>query len=272
MNGRAALVGCIDGIGLLGPGLDDWQQARAVLRGEMPYLPQRTVLPAPQILPPAERRRATAAIKLVLAAGLEAVAAAGLQAADLATVFSSSGSDGTNCHEICAALASSDRLISPTRFHNSVHNAASGYWGIATGAMAPSAVLCAHDASFAAGLLESLVQVTVLRQPVLLLAYDTCYPEPLHAARPIPDGFGVALALAPEAGGRTLARIRLDPAAPFGSAPATELADAGLEALRRAIPAARVLPLLHALSLGSFGPLLLGHLPGQQLAVELAPC
>ncbi|MDE2175436.1 MAG: beta-ketoacyl synthase chain length factor [Betaproteobacteria bacterium] len=272
MSPPKLLSACVDGIGLLGPGLRDWPQARAVLTDEAPYVPEPTVLPTPQILPPAERRRATAVIKLTLATGLEAVAAAGMQAADLATVFSSSSGDGRNCHEICDALASSDRLISPTRFHNSVHNAASGYWGIATGAMAPSAVLCAFDASFAAGLLEALVQVTLLRRPVLLLAYDTCYPEPLHSARPIPDSFGVALALAPEAGAHTLARLSLDPSLPFTRAPANRLTDAGLETLRRSIPAARCLPLLQALCKRQSDTVVLEQFPGQPFEVHLAPC
>ena len=266
------LSACVEGIGLLGPGLSGWPQTRAVLLHETPYVSERTVLPAPQVLPPAERRRATAVVKLTLATGLEAVSAAGMQAADLATVFSSSSGDGRNCHEICAALASTDRLISPTRFHNSVHNAASGYWGIATGAMAPSAVLCAFDASFSAGLLEALVQVTLLRQPVLLLAYDTCYPEPLYSARPIPDSFGVALALAPEPSTRTLARLGVDPASPFTSAPAARLADAALESLRRSIPAARALPLLQALCTGGQATVVLDNLPNQQLAFGLTPC
>ncbi len=266
------LVAHVEGIGVLGPGLPDWAQARAMLRGDVAYMPVPTVLQTPQLLPPAERRRATAVIKLTLGSGLEAVAAAGLNAADLATVFTSSGGDGRNCHEICAALASGDRRISPTRFHNSVHNAASGYWGIATGSTAPSAVLCAFDASFAAGLLEALTQVALLRAPVLLLAYDTDYPEPLRSVRPVPDSFGIALALAPTQGERTLARIALDPAAPFTEAPAARMADAALEALRQAIPAARALPLLRAIARSENGRIVLDDLPGQQLAVELAPC
>ena len=99
-------------------------------------------------------------------------------------MFSSSGGDGDNCHEICEVLASDDRQISPTRFHNSVHNAPAGYWSIASGAMATSSVLCAFDASFGAGLLEALAQVVVDDTRGVLLAYDTAYPEPLYSARP----------------------------------------------------------------------------------------
>ncbi|WP_010095767.1 beta-ketoacyl synthase chain length factor, partial [Burkholderia ubonensis] len=161
-----------------------------------------------------------------LAVGREAVAASGRDAATLATVFSASGGDSQNCHAICETLAGDDRLLSPTRFHNSVHNAPAGYWSIATGATAASNVLCAHDGSFAAGLLESVCQVAVDRMPCLLIAYDTDYPEPLRAVRPIVDAFGVALVLAPEAGAATLARIDVQ----LTDASATTLASPALEA------------------------------------------
>lgn len=273
MTDMPQLSACIDGIGAIGPGLPDWPTARAVLRGTQPYGPAPTVLPAPQLLPPAERRRATAAIKLTLAAGMEALAMADRAADDLRTVFAASGGDGTNCHAICETLASDDRLISPTRFHNSVHNAASGYWGIATHAMAPSAVLCApHDGSFAAGLMEALTQVAVEGEDVLLLVHDTTYPEPLHTVRPIADNFGVALLLSAQGRPGSLARIAVDPAAPFTDAPADRLDDPGLDALSNTIPAARGLVLLQRVATGVAGPVILDRLPGYQLAVHLAPC
>ena len=84
-------------------------------------------------------------------------------------------------------LATDGREVSPTRFHNSVHNAPSGYWAVATGSREPSTSLCAYDASFAAGLLEAAAQATVDDRPVTLVAYDLPYPEPLQRARPIVD-------------------------------------------------------------------------------------
>ncbi|MBA3058681.1 beta-ketoacyl synthase chain length factor, partial [Rhodoferax sp.] len=170
----------VEGIGLLGPGLSNWVQGRDVLAGSATYQSARCVVPLPMALPAAERRRAGTVVKVALAVGQEAVAASGFAASTLPSVFTSSSGDAINCHEICSALASSDRLISPTRFHNSVHNAASGYWSISSGAMASSSVLCAHDGSFAAGLLEAMVQVMLEQTPVLLVAYDTDYPEPLR--------------------------------------------------------------------------------------------
>jgi hypothetical protein len=266
-----AITVFVQGVGLLGPGLAGWAQGREQLTGAAPYQAARCVLPSPMALPQAERRRAGAVVKLSLAAGEEAVAASGLQASTLASVFTSSSGDAVNCHEICSALASSDRLISPTRFHNSVHNAAAGYWSISSGSMATSSVLCARDASFAAGLLEAMVQAATEQVPVLLLAYDTDYPEPLHSTRPIPDSFGAGLVLAPCRSELTQAQWTLEPAACLSSLPADRLDDTGLEKLRLDIPAARCLPLLRSVALRQAGRVVLDYLEGLQLALQVAP-
>ncbi len=264
----APLSAWIDGIGFLAPGLPDWPSARAVLRGEQAIGTTAAVLLAPEILPPAERRRASRVVKLALTIGLEAAAHAGADIATLATVFAASGADGHNCHALCEQLASDDRQISPTRFHNSVHNAAAGYWGIATQSQAPCQVICAYDASFGAGLLDALGQVVVDRQPTLLIAYDSEYPEPLHSKRPLPDVAGIALLLTPERSANSLARmaVSLD-----GSVPTT-MAENALEALRAAVPALRGLPLLDLLARGEAGSISLDYLPPLQLRVDLQPC
>ncbi|MHB1074943.1 MAG: beta-ketoacyl synthase chain length factor [Thiobacillus sp.] len=258
----------IEGIGLIAPGLPDWPTGLAVLRGEQPFTAAPSVLPAPALLPPAERRRASRVVKLSLGVGLEAVAQADADAATLATVFTASGADGHNCHALCEQLAGDDRQISPTRFHNSVHNAAAGYWGIATGSMAPCQVLCAFDASFGAGLLDALAQVVLTRQPVLLIAYDSEYPEPLHAKRDTPDCGGVALLLSAERSARSLAAVRVSPTGDE----AKTVADVGLEALRTGIPAMRALPLLSRLANGERGRVCLDYLPPMQLRVDVEPC
>ncbi len=255
----------IDGIGLLGPGLDNWPAARAVLNGQLAYAPATTALPAPAMLPPAERRRSGPLVRAALAVGAEA--GAGHDLATLATVFSSSGGDGVNCHELCEMLASSDRQVSPTRFHNSVHNAAAGYWSIAAGAMETASVLCAYDGSFGAGLLEALVQVVVDGVPVLLIAADTGYPEPLRSARPIPDAFGVGLLLSPRRGPNSIACV----SAALSGLAISRMDIPGLEALRGAIPAARCLPLLQAIARGEAASLVLDYLEHSRLTVEVAP-
>jgi hypothetical protein len=260
----------VEGVGLAGPGLSGWPASRTVLAGDEPYRSAPTVVAASPLLPPAERRRAGMPVKLALAAGGEALAAAARDPAEAATVFASSSGDCENVHHMLETLATAERQISPTRFHNSVHNAAAGYWGIATQCRAPSTSLACRDASFAAGLLEAACQAATEGRVVALIAYDHPYPHPLHAVRPILADFGTALVLARAATGRSLAA--LDVAFMPGEAPATPMADAGLEALRRGVPAARSLPLLAALARGARETVIVEYVTGTHLKVGIAPC
>lgn len=257
----------LQGIGVYGPGLTGWAQTAEVLAGRSAYTSAPIQLPAPEALPAAERRRAGTTIKLAFAVGFEAIRQADADASTLRSVFTSSGGDCDNCHAILETLASADRAVSPTRFHNSVHNAAAGYWGIATRAMAPCQVIGAYDASFGAGLLDALAQVAVDGQPVLLIAYDSEYPEPLRAKRDTPDCGAVALLLSPEAEG-ALGVLTV--------APTTEAAEpmpgASLEALRTSIPAMRALPLLRRVAAGQGGEVVLDYLAPMQLRVGWRPC
>jgi len=206
--------------------------------------------------------------RLAIATGLEATGRAGLDAATLVTVFSSSGGDGENCHEICQTLATSERQLSPTRFHNSVHNAPVGYWSIATRAMAASTALCAYDASFAAGLLEALAQVVAEQRPVLLIACDTGYPSPMHEKRPIGAAFGMAFVLAPTRGVRSVARV----AASLGDGVVDRLEEPGLEALRISVPAARSLPLLALIARRQVGNVAVEYLGAASVRATVEPC
>ena len=153
-----------------------------------------------------------------------------------------------------------------------MHNAAAGYWSISSGAMASSSVLCARDASFAAGLLEAMTQAVVEQTAVLLVAYDTDYPEPMHSVRPLPDSFGVALVLAPGRSQRSVAQWSVEPASCLSGAASDGLGNGALEALRQSIPAARCLPLLRSVARQSAGTVVLDYLAGLQLAVQVAPC
>lgn len=264
----STLAAAIESVALLGPGLPDWAGARAVLAGEQAYAHALTAVPVAALLPPNERRRSGLAVKIALAVGAGALAQAGRDASRIDTVFASSSADGDTCHAICEQLAGAERLISPTRFHNSVHNAPSGYWSIATRCRAPSTSLCGYDASFGAGLLEACACLRAHGRPVLLVAYDAPYPEPLLAKRPVRDAFGLALLLAPPPGAGALARLELT----LGGGAPDALADPGLEALRRAVPSARSLPLLRLLARGESGATVLEYLHGLNLAVKVAPC
>ena len=257
------------GIGLLGPGLVDWTQGSAVLRDPQTWQPQPTVVPPPQRLPATERRRAGTVVKASVVVADQALAdAPGIDPSRLATVFTSSTGDPLNCHLLCEALAAPQRLMSPTRFTNSVHNAAAGYWHIATQSSAPSTSLAAFDASFHAGLLEAAVQCRHSAKPVLLVACDVPYPEPLHAVRPLLDVFAVALLLAPLA---PLAPLEPSPQGrilvlqPGADATALRCGHPGLDALCVGIPAAQSLPLLMALAQMEQGQVFNLKLPTPQM-------
>ena len=260
----------VEGVGLLGPGLRGWEAARRVLTGEEPFCSACTVIGASDLLPPAERRRTPVPVKLALAVGQEAFENAGRDAAATATVFASSSGEGETLHHMCEALASAEREVSPTRFHNSVHNAAAGYWSIATRSREASTSLCAYDASFTAGLVEAATQAASWGKPVALIAYDHPYPEPLHSARPILASFGVALVLAPDATRRASASLEL--AVLPGDEKPAGMSDSGLEKLRLGAPAARALPLLEALARKTQGDVVLDFLTEARLRVTVSQC
>lgn len=256
----------IEGIGVLGPAMSDWENTRAILRGNgQPFAPVPVQLPVPEMLPASERRRAGTAIKLSMAVGLAAIRDANAEGMQLANVFSSTGGDCENCHNILETLASSDRMISPTRFHNSVHNAPAGYWSIATQCTAASTSLCAYDATFSAGLLEAAVQTINSGERCLLVAFDTAYPEPLYSQRPIPHPFALGLVIHSNKTAASKAALTIS----MSRDAVDTLPDEQLEALRLSVPAARSLPLLQLLAAQSSGRVVLDYLDPFNLAIEV---
>ena len=259
----------LEGIGLCAAGLPNWAESRDVLSGASPFRPADLVIAASPLLPPAERRRTTDTVKLAMTVGSEAIAHAGLRAEDTASVFASSGGDGKTITAILEVLASPEREVSPTRFHNSVHNAPAGYWSIATQCREASTSICAYDFSFAAGLLEAATRVLADRSATLLVAYDLPYPHALAACRPMAAAFGVGLVLAPERTDRTLAALSVALRRP--PVHETVLDDPALEALRAGVPAARALPLLLALARGDGREVIIPYVASGAVAVQVAP-
>ena len=252
------------GAGVLGPGLPDWRSAREVLLGRAAYADGPDPNPVPALLPANERRRASAPARWALTVGSEALAGSGFEPEKVATVFTSCAGDSTVTHQLCSGLAAQPPEISPTRFHNSVHNAPAGYWSIFARSRAPSSTLCGFDASFAAGLLEATLQVAVEQIPVLLVAYDLPAPDPLRALWPVSRPFAAALLLspAPPAG----AALRIDLALAGGTAQSAW--PAMLPASLSANPAAQAIEILVSVAQGG-GRSQLRYLRDSHLAVEI---
>ena len=256
----------IAGVGVLGPGLAGWAASRAVLAGEEAWMPGPVALPPPAVLPPTERRRTSVAVRLALAVAAEAAADSGLAPEMLETVFASSNGDGAVVGSILEALATPGGAISPTQFHNSVHNAAAGYWGIAAGSMQASVSLGGHDDSFATGLVQAVAAVVARGVPVLFCCYDAPLTAPLDSRRLTDAVFGAGLVLVP-----LEARARVVLSADM--AERAEAASAGaLGALMAGNPAARALPLLQALAAGRAARIGLPLVDGGAVVLGVEPC
>lgn len=232
----------IEGIGLRSAELADFAALQALLAGEQPTAP--TARPPAATLPANERRRAPDSVLLAVEVAGQAVAMSGRAAAELACVFASSHGDQAITDSMCRTLAEAPAELSPTRFHNSVHNAPAGYWTIATGCHAPSTAIAAQRASFGAGLLEAVTQVLADQCAVLLVCSDIAGVPPLQEVTGCSASFGCALVLAPQPGAATLAtlELRLDNGTAQASLPEP------LDRWRAANASAAALPLLTLLA------------------------
>ena len=229
------------GVGVLGAGLDGWTHATSILRGDAEHDAELRPRAVANLLPPNERRRAGAAIRLALHVANEAVTASGLPPDSLPTVFSSAHGDIQIAHKNCLTLTADAPFVSPTLFHNSVHNAPSGYWHIATGSQQPSTSISGGNDSFRAGLLEAAAMLTQA-PAVLMVCSDPALPAAFQAFDNVTEDFGVALVLGREIGDLG----RLDFRADAGKDGPPE--PHWLRAATTRNPAARALPLLQAMA------------------------
>jgi Beta-ketoacyl synthase, N-terminal domain len=258
----------IESIGFWANGLPDWQAARDfVAAGTLPEA--APAKPSPQLLPPNERRRAPESVAVALDVALAACRAAGRDPATLSSVFASTHGDLSITDYMCAVLAAAPREISPTKFHNSVHNAAAGYWTIGAGCMQAATAISAYDASFAQGLIEAMTQLDDGVDAVLLVGYDTGATGPLRSVHSCTGLLGGALVLSRSGSGPAL-RMSLEDGeietlegATPGAGTGTLARHAGGNAM------APMLPLFDALASGGREAVLKAG-PGRVLRLEIA--
>jgi hypothetical protein len=106
--------------------------------------------------------------------------------------------------------------------------------------------------------------------PVLLVAYDLPFPEPLATCRPISDPFAMALQLTPKCTKESLISCTLR----LNSSPGSDsgMAQGALESMRLGNPIARSLPLLAAIANGTETNITLDYLDGLSLDLDVVPC
>ena len=261
----------INGIGILGPGLANWAEGRILLASESPSCEAAMPEPGASLLPANEQRRSSESVRWALHVAQEAMQHAETDPLEVTSIFASSEGETGVLDRLCRALAEPQRTISPTLFHHSVHNAASGYWGVATGSQQSSTALACYDSSFCAALLEAAAYVHTDERPVLLVAYDLPPPPPLFAARPLGGGFATALLLTRAPGPHNLAQLDLTLSNDL-SGEATIMDDVRLETLRTRNQAAQSLPLLAAIARPCDTLVCLQYLEAQHVLIRVAPC
>ncbi len=169
-----------------------WDQFRAALAaGTEPG--NSLAEPIPELLPPREGRRAPLHVRIAIEAATQACQSNSVPLSDVMTVFASAMGDFQITDYMCRTLASTAPMLSPTKFHNSVHNAASGYWSIGAGNRLTSGAIAAGPWTFTAGLLEAASLAVAEAGTTLLIACDIPAPRPLDAVSGNRQPFAAAL-------------------------------------------------------------------------------
>lgn len=246
MTMQTDLVCYFYGVGAWGPGFADWNELQAQLRdpARIPADPAPPTAKA-EVIPGNERRRAPLVVRAAVEVSAQATQAAGVSPSDLACVFGSGLGDTEITDYLCAQLATPEKQISPTRFHNSVHNAPAGYWTIATHCVRSANSIAAYSHTAGISMLEAVVQAQQENVPVLVTLYDLAARGIYSHIYTVTQDFAAALVLSPvlrESAPLAKLTLSVSPSACAEPAWAPEFSQ-----LCANNPAAQVLPVLHAL-------------------------
>jgi len=263
MSARVRILGC----GISAPGLPDVETLSRVLEGAEPgqeNAPGDSI----SLLSARERRRCPETVRLTMAAAEQACRAAHLDPSQPDAIFTSGMGDLAINDYMCRTLAETPDLLSPMRFHNSVHNAAAGYWSIGAGVRGDVTALSGATDSLLTGLMEAASRVSATRRPVLLVVYDTVADGPMRAVWSAQHPMASAFVLGPADDEGDAVVLSAEPGLEADDCPALPPT---LAARVHDNPAARALHLL-ALALGQRdGALRLAARQGSGLRIEPAP-
>lgn len=149
------------------------------------------------LIPAGMRRRTSMTTRMAITAAKHACTQANSDTQNLASVFASLGGEIQVTDALCRLLPDENELLSPTQFHNSVHNTTAGYWGILNKCQAPTTAIAAADDTFAMGLIEVWAQLQQEPGERLLVCYDELWPQ--YLAPPIgQSAFACAFVLSTE--------------------------------------------------------------------------
>lgn len=253
------------GIGTWADDFANWAELLQLFNGHLPATKPKK--PKPSIIPANECRRAPLPVRIAVEASSQAIAHSGLKATDLPCMFASGLGDTELTDYMCRELAGEHKQLSPTKFHNSVHNAAAGYWTIATDCVQPANSIAAYETSVSSTLLEGICQCLSENRPVLLAFYDIPVCQVLSSLFDNDLAFAAALVIAPPGhGGRTV-KVELEPSEAL-QWPSITLNDT-LKPYYAHNPAAKSLALLRSLASTKSTKITLPLSEGCQLSVSL---
>lgn len=255
----------INTLSVAAPSLVGLEQATPVLTGKSQWQTSEFPKMVPQLLPANERRRVTANIKLALHVADEA----NIPGKALPAVFASSNGDLYITDHICNSLTMDPKFISPTQFHNSVHNAPAGYWAIAAKSPAASTSISTGDSTFSSGLLEAVTQVLCQKEDVLFVAYDFPATAPLDNLCHVTEAFATSFVLSLNKAENNYGSIKLD--INHDKNEKSICINESLTPLQNSNPIAESLPLLEALCLKKSNTIYLPYLHNSTLKVEVTP-
>ena len=182
----------LNSIGLFASNMPSWKDGKKALKSNASWEEKSIKYPTPTILSSRERRRASNSVCIALAVAEEAIENSNYTSNELPIIFSSSVGEISTMHNILEALSTDDGFVSPTRFHNSVHNTASGYWSIGSGSAQSATSIAAENSGFEAGFLKAAMQAVAENTPVLFVVFDV--PCPTALSKKIPYKYPIAIA------------------------------------------------------------------------------
>ncbi len=208
MSEALAITFELRAVGLWTPGFIDavaWARRETVGASEV----AADQVPKADLLPPMMRRRTSLLTRMAAEVAAQAIAGANLDPAVVTVLYGSVYGEIRTTLDLLGALMTADAPLSPTKFHNSVHNTAGGYVSIATHNHGGNAAITAGRSTLAMGLLECAALMVASEEPTVLVLAEEPLPEPLAAGR-VYGPMAAAFALArPGAPGLSLRTCRL---------------------------------------------------------------
>jgi hypothetical protein len=161
------------------------------------------------------RRRATPLTRMSVEAMGQAATMAGSDLTTLPSVWATAHGEHSVAIDLLAMMRRDEGRVSPTKFHNSVHNTASGYASIATGNRALSTTLTGGAELVVSALVEATCMLETLdRDLVLVLGDEALLPPFERSDARWPLAIAFALSPRPEGALAALRDLRRDAVSP----------------------------------------------------------